>query len=128
MLMLKLLGVEVPKRVTIRDGLRLPHGAFGLVLHENTVLGTDVTLFQGSGTGRSDQWADVTSGTTGGVIIGHRVTVGAGAKIMFKSDETLTIGDGSMIGANAVVTADVPPGQIWAGLPARYVRDVPAGA
>lgn len=35
----------------------------------------------------------------------------------------VTIGDGAVIGANAVVTKDIPANQIWAGNPARYIRD-----
>lgn len=33
------------------------------------------------------------------------------------------IGSGSIIGADAVVRKDVPPNQIWGGVPARYIKD-----
>lgn len=36
----------------------------------------------------------------------------------------VTIGENSIIGAGSVVTKDIPEGQIWAGNPARYVREV----
>ncbi len=36
----------------------------------------------------------------------------------------VTIGRGAIIGANAVVRRSVPPMQVWAGVPARYVKDV----
>lgn len=36
----------------------------------------------------------------------------------------VTIGKGSVIGAGSVVTKMVPAGQVWAGNPARYIRDV----
>ena len=36
---------------------------------------------------------------------------------------SVTIGQGAIIGAGSVVTKDVPPYQIWAGNPAKYIRD-----
>jgi UDP-3-O-[3-hydroxymyristoyl] glucosamine N-acyltransferase len=48
-----------------------------------------------------------------GVIIGPRVCV----------KEHVAIGEGALIGIGAVVLHDVPPGQVWAGSPARYLRD-----
>ena len=35
----------------------------------------------------------------------------------------VTIGDGAIVGAGSVVTGDIPSGQIWAGNPARYIKD-----
>jgi sugar O-acyltransferase (sialic acid O-acetyltransferase NeuD family) len=59
-----------------------------------------------------------------GVCLGGRVRisrsayVGAGALIR----QELTIGERSLVGMGAVVTADVPACQVWAGVPARYLR------
>ena len=52
------------------------------------------------------------------VTIGHDVWVGHGAVIL----PGVTIGHGAVIGANAVVTRDVEPYMIVAGVPARPVR------
>ncbi|MGH6858916.1 MAG: DapH/DapD/GlmU-related protein [Phyllobacterium sp.] len=52
------------------------------------------------------------------VHIGHDVWVGHGAVIL----PAVTIGHGAVIGANAVVTRDVPPYMIAAGSPAKPVR------
>ena len=49
--------------------------------------------------------------------LGKRVNVGAGAKIL----GAITIGDCATIGANSVVTRDVPPLATAVGLPARVV-------
>src|SRR5262249_49553918 len=50
-------------------------------------------------------------------ILGDDVFIGAGAKIL----GAITVGDRAMIGANAVVMCDVPPGATAVGIPARIV-------
>lgn len=37
----------------------------------------------------------------------------------------VTIGEGAVVGAGSVVTKDIPPYQLWAGSPARYIKDLP---
>lgn len=54
----------------------------------------------------------------GGVWVGERVLVGAGARIL----PGVRIGDDVVIGAGAVVLTDIPSGQTWTGLPARPVK------
>ncbi|MFZ1814739.1 MAG: DapH/DapD/GlmU-related protein [Rhizobiaceae bacterium] len=61
------------------------------------------------------------------VVIGNDVWIGHGAVIM----PGVSIGDGAVIGANAVVTRDVGPYEIMAGVPARLLRkrfDAPIAA
>lgn len=53
----------------------------------------------------------------GGVQVGARVLIGAGARIL----PGVSIGDDAVIGSGAVLLTDVPPGQIWTGLPARQM-------
>lgn len=36
---------------------------------------------------------------------------------------SVTIGEGAIVGAGSVVTKDIPPYQVWAGNPARYIKD-----
>lgn len=54
----------------------------------------------------------------GGVIIGNNVWIGEKATIM----PGVTIGDGAIIGANAVVTHDVPPYTTAVGCPAKIIK------
>jgi serine O-acetyltransferase len=65
----------------------------------------------------------VTIGLREGHIVGPTllggVKVGTGAKLI----GPCTIGQGAVIGANAVVTKDVPPGAVVAGVPARVIRE-----
>ena len=57
----------------------------------------------------------------GKITIGDHVFIGANTIIT----KPLTIGRGSIIGAGSVLTKDVPANQIWAGNPARYIKDRP---
>jgi len=52
------------------------------------------------------------------ILIGRDVWIGASAVIL----GGVTIGDGSIIAAGAVVSKDVPAQQVWAGVPARFVK------
>ena len=52
------------------------------------------------------------------VLIKNDVWLGAGVRVM----PGCTIGEGSIVGANSVVTKDIPDYEIWAGNPARFIR------
>lgn len=54
------------------------------------------------------------------IVLGRRVWVGSGAIIT----KGVTIGDGSVIAAGAVVTRDVPPNTIVGGVPAKVIREL----
>jgi acetyltransferase-like isoleucine patch superfamily enzyme len=54
----------------------------------------------------------------GHIKIGRDCYFGAGTVIT----SGVTIGDGVIVGANSVVVADIPSGEIWAGVPARFIR------
>lgn len=62
----------------------------------------------------------IEQGITGrGIVIEDGAWIGAGAAVL----DGVTIGRGAVIGANAVVTKDVPPHCVAVGVPARIVRD-----
>jgi len=54
-----------------------------------------------------------------GVTLGNDVWLGAGCAVM----PGVSIHDGAIIGANSVVTGDVPTNEIWAGVPARRIGE-----
>lgn len=54
------------------------------------------------------------------VKIGHRVWIGAGVHI----NPGVTIGDDSIIGSGSVLTSDIPPGVVAAGVPCRVIRPI----
>jgi acetyltransferase-like isoleucine patch superfamily enzyme len=55
------------------------------------------------------------------VRVGNNVWIGYGACIL----RGVTVGDNSIIGTNSVVTKDVPPNSVVAGVPARVIRKRP---
>ncbi|MBX3100465.1 MAG: hypothetical protein KF761_12915 [Salinibacterium sp.] len=120
--MLKSLGVEFPRSVEWSVPLELAHGAVGLVVHSRTRIGSGVTLMPGVVIGRSDSYIPEQAGTaTGRVVIGDNVTVGAGAKVLFKPGQELVIAPGTIVGANAVLLESTGADEVWAGNPARRV-------
>lgn len=107
-----LTGIEIHPGATIGEGLFIDHG-MGVVIGETSVLGNNVTLFQGvtlGGTGKHRGKRHPT--------LGNNVVVGTGAKIL----GNVTIGDNVQIGANAVVIKNVPPNSTVVGVPGRIVK------
>lgn len=58
--------------------------------------------------------------TTGPIRIGRGVWIGAGAMVL----QNVVVGEDAVIAAGAVVTRDVSPRTLVAGVPARFVREV----
>jgi acetyltransferase-like isoleucine patch superfamily enzyme len=54
------------------------------------------------------------------VVIGNNVFIGAYSIIL----KGVTIGDNAVIGAGSVVTKSVPENQIWAGNPAKFIKNL----
>jgi len=107
-----LTGIEIHPGAEIGRRVFIDHGD-GVVIGETTVIGDDVTIYQG-----------VTLGGTGKDVgkrhptIGNGVTIGAGAKVL----GPITVGDHSKIGAGAIVLRDVPPNCTVVGNPGRIVK------
>ena len=55
-----------------------------------------------------------------GVTIGSNCWVGAGSILL----PGITIGDNSVVGAGSVVSKSVPENEVWAGVPARFLRKI----
>jgi len=111
------MGIEIPLTVESGPGLSVWHGT-GLVLHRDSVLGSEVVLRHGVTLGTT---TDDDSGRP--PTLGDRVSVGTGAILL----GPITIGDDAVIGAGAVVVRDVPAGATVVGNPGRILPAKAAG-
>jgi serine O-acetyltransferase len=119
-------GIEVPDSVRLGKDVRIMHGGFGLVIHDDTTIGDRVRLFQGVTIGRADVWVPRSEAVFGGIEIADDACVCAGAKIIGGATR-LRVGRGTVVGANAVLRESTGDWEIWAGVPARLVgkREAP---
>jgi len=110
------IGADLPASACIGGGLVLDHGGKGVMLNEHLVIGTGVTIYHQVTIG----WKEVRDRHLEHPVpvIGDNVVIGAGAKVL----GGITVGNGAIIGANAVVLIDVPAGAVAAGVPATLVR------
>ena len=101
--------IELPSSARIGRRVVFEH-QHGIVVHGNAEIGDGCVLRQGVTLGirHPDRPREAPK-------LGRDVQVGAGAKIL----GDVTIGDGAVIGANAVVLCDVPAGAMAVGIPAR---------
>lgn len=104
-----LTGIEIHPGARIGRRFFIDHG-MGVVIGETSEIGDDVMLYHGVTLGGRTR----TSGKRHPTL-GDGVAVGAGAKVL----GPITIGPGSVIGANAVVTRDAPADSILVGVPAK---------
>lgn len=104
-------GIEIHPGATIGARFFIDHG-MGVVIGETSILGEDVTLYQGvtlGGTGKERGKRHPT--------LDDCVVVGVGAAVL----GNVTIGRGSRVGGGAVVVADVPANCTVVGIPGRVV-------
>ncbi|MDO4631159.1 MAG: serine O-acetyltransferase EpsC [Corynebacterium sp.] len=104
-----LTGIEIHPGAKIGRRFFIDHG-MGVVIGETAEIGDGVMLYHGVTLG-----GQVLTQTKRHPTIEDNVTIGAGAKVL----GPITIGSGSAIGANAVVTKDVPAEHIAVGIPAK---------
>lgn len=105
-------GIEIHPGAQIGEGFFIDHGN-GVIIGETTVIGNNVTLYQGvtlGGTGKEHGKRHPT--------IEDNVMISAGAKVL----GSFTIGENSKIGAGSVVLNPVPPNSTVVGVPGRVVK------
>ncbi len=106
-----LTGIEIHPGAKLGTNLFIDHG-MGIVIGQTSVIGNDCSLYHGVTLGAVD-FRPVKRHPT----LEDGVIVGAGAKLL----GDIRIGQNSKIGANVVVTENIPPNSIVVGVPARIL-------
>jgi len=119
---LKILGVELPRPVPIGTDLEIAHGGYGIVIHSRSSIGDRVKLYPGVTLGRTDIYKPMSQSRFEGIRIMDDVILSPGCKILCKVG-VLTVGRGTVVGANAVLLESTGEWEIWAGVPARKIGD-----
>ena len=113
-----LTGIEIHPNAKIGKNLFIDHG-MGVVIGETSDIGDNVTIYHMATLGgiapsiNSDNQRNVKRHPT----LKENVVVGAGAQIL----GPVVVGKNAKIGANAVVTKDVPENAVMVGIPAKNV-------
>jgi len=118
--------VEIQKGAAVGKNCKISSHTFiceGVTVQDNVFIGHNVTFINdryprstiADGSLQTEEdWDVVPTLVEKGASIGSSVTIMCG----------VTIGTGAMVGAGSVVTKSVPPGEIWAGNPAKFLKKV----
>ena len=111
-------GIEIHPKAKIGKNLFIDHG-MGVVIGETSDIGDNVTIYHNVTLGgispsiNSENQRETKRHPT----LQDHVVVGSGAQVL----GPIVVGKNSKIGANAVVTKDVPENGVMVGIPARNV-------
>ncbi len=104
-------GIGIPYQTEIGSGFYLAH--YGcIVVSINAVIGKNCNLSNGVTLGKANRGK-----RQGFPVIGDNVYIGPGAKII----GAVQVGDNVAVGANCVVTEDVPANAVVVGIPGRVI-------
>ena len=115
-----LTGIEIHPKANIGKNLFIDHG-MGVVIGETSEIGDNVTIYHMATLGgispsiNSNDQRNIKRHPT----LKDNVVVGSGAQIL----GPVTVGKNAKIGANAVVTKDVPENAVMVGIPAKNVGE-----
>lgn len=106
-----LTGIEIHPGAKIGEGFFIDHG-MGVVIGETSVIGDNVTIYQGVTLGGTSHLRAKRHPT-----LGNNVVVGVGAQLI----GDITIGENTKVGAGSVVVTSAPANATVVGVPGRVV-------
>jgi acetyltransferase-like isoleucine patch superfamily enzyme len=110
-------GITVGRHVFINQGCTFA-GVGGITIGDEVLIGPNVSLVSaGHPLEPAKRRRQITADP---IVIGRNVWLGAGATVL----QGVTVGDDAVVAAGAVVTRDVPPATVVAGVPARHLKSV----
>jgi serine O-acetyltransferase len=101
------LGIDIPPLTEIGSGFYIGHFG-GIIIHEKSVIGKNCNISQGVTLGQANRGKN-----EGFPKLGSNIYIGPGAKIV----GAVRIGNNVAIGANCVVTRNVPDDSVVVGIP-----------
>lgn len=104
-------GIDIPFTTRIGSGFYIGHFSC-IFVNEDCIIGKNCNISQGVTLGTTNRGSKA-----GNPVIGDNVYIGPGAKVI----GAIRIGDHAAIGANCVVTHDVPDHAVVVGVPGRIV-------
>ncbi|WP_238884691.1 hypothetical protein [Clostridium sp. YIM B02551] len=117
-LLLIIIGVHIPKSVTLGKNILFPHNSVGTVIHPYTTIKDNVKIYQNVTLGRADVYLDYSESKMKEIVVEEGAIICAGAKVLCK-EGTLVIGKNSIVAANAVLLSSTKENEVWGGNPAR---------
>jgi len=108
-------GCFIENRVIIGDNVNIKNGVYlwdGITIEDNVQVGPNVT-FTNDKYPRAKQPFSIQE-----TLIKKNASIGAGSTVL----GGVVIGENAMIGAGSVVTKNVPAGELWVGVPAKFVK------
>jgi len=121
----------VNKGAILKIGENVGMSSTAIVVHELVEIGNNVKIGGGvciydtdfhslNPDLRKHRQADLKDKKTKPVIIGNNVFIGAHSTVL----KGVKVGDNSIIGACSVVSKNIPPNEVWAGNPARFIKEI----
>lgn len=104
-------GISISQNIKIGSGLFISHFG-GIIINPNCVIGKNLNLNQGVTLGQMNRGIK-----KGSPVIGDNVYIATGAKII----GSIKIGNNVAIGANCVVTKDIPNNAVVVGVPGKII-------
>lgn len=111
---------SVPLSVKIGEKTKFGYGGIGVVIHENCVIGKNVTVGSNVTLGGGKKIKDKDGFIRSVPHIGDSVYISTGAKIL----GGVTIGNHCIIGANSVVTKNIPSHSVVVGIPGKIITKI----